>query len=108
MIVNVSEDSLVVLEPDNCHQLHVVAPMGVDVDRALQSSGMGSESPTGGVVLNVAQLRAAARAAATHPEWDAHWDAMVAYAETKGWVAPDGQCLIAHVERTADARSATQ
>ena len=51
------------------------------------------------MLLDVAALRAAAQALVSEPSWPAGWDAMVAYAATKGWLAGDGAALVAHVER---------
>ncbi len=32
------------------------------------------------------------------PDWDARFDAMVDYARGKGWLTPDGEAILAHLE----------
>ena len=99
MIVDLSGARTEVREPADLTRLHVLAAEGLDVDGALRASGLGSLDSDGRVLLDVAALRAAAQALVSEPSWPAGWDAMVAYAATKGWLAADGAALVAHVER---------
>jgi hypothetical protein len=100
MMVDLTHSPAEVREPDDLKRLHVLAPAGLDVDGALRASGLGSQGLDGRVLLDVAALRGAAEALAADPGWAAGWDAMVAYAGSKGWLAADGAALVAHVERT--------
>lgn len=100
MLVDVTSEPAEVREVDDLKRLHVLAPEGLDVDRALRASGLGSQDPDGRVLLDIRALRAAALALASGPRWPEGWDAMVAYAASKGWLADDGSALVAHVERT--------
>lgn len=100
MMVDLTSSPGRVREPDDLKRLHVLAPAALDVDRALRASGLGSQDTGGRVLLDVAALRAAAQALASAPDWAEGWDAMVAYAGTKGWLSADGAALFAHVERT--------
>ncbi len=51
------------------------------------------------VWLDVARARAAGMAAATDPTFDERFDAMIAYAGSKGWINDPGTHVRAHVER---------
>lgn len=100
MIVDLSAVPATVREAGDLKGLHVVAPKALDVDRALRAAGLGSGGSDDRVLLGVEALRSAAEAVGARPGWAAEWDAMVAYAATKGWVTEDGSSLVAHVERT--------
>jgi hypothetical protein len=100
MLVDLTNEPPELREVDDLKRLHVLAPTGLDVDRALRTSGLGSQELDGRVLLGIAALRAAGSTLATGPGWADDWDAMVAYAGSKGWVADDGSALVAHVERT--------
>ena len=100
MIVDLTSGQPVLRDPDDLERLHVLATAAVDVGRVLRDSGLGSQESEGRVLLDIARLRAAALAQASDPSWPAGWDAMVAYAASKGWLADDGAALVAHVERT--------
>ena len=52
------------------------------------------------VWLDIAAARAAGAAAIHREAWTADFDAMVAYATSKGWTDAAGTHLRAHVERT--------
>jgi hypothetical protein len=100
MMIDLTSGPAEVREVDDLTRLHVLAPTGLDVDRALRASGLGSQDPDGRVLLDVTALRGAAVALASDPAWPSGWDAMVAYAVSKDWLADDGAALVAHVERT--------
>ena len=100
MIVDLTGGQTVVRDADDLKRLHVLATAALDVDLALRESGLGSQESGGRVLLDIARLRAAALGNASDPDWPASWDAMVAYAASKGWLADDGAALVAHVERT--------
>ena len=100
MIVDLTGAGPVVRDPDDLKRLHVLAPAGLDVDQSLRASDLGSQDPDGRVLLDVAALRAAAQPLSGDSSWPTGWEAMVAYAAGRGWLAADGAALVAHVERT--------
>jgi hypothetical protein len=73
------------------------------VAAALSLHDAGRVGPEGDVLIPVASLRRLAGESAARgqmelgPDWDAGFDAMVAYAATKGWIAEDG-AIRSHIE----------
>jgi hypothetical protein len=99
MFVRVTGDEVTLEEPDDCGRLHVEA-RGVDDERvgqALRDDALGALEADH-ALLDPSGLRRLAgdRVGAN---WDDRFAAMVDYATSKGWVAPDGR-LQAHLERT--------
>jgi hypothetical protein len=94
-----------VADVDDLTRLHLAVGAVTDeeVDSVLRGAGLGRlvDGDTG--VLDVAALRAAAQPKATAADWGEKFDAMVAYAEGKGWTADDGAGLQVHVEPAASA-----
>ena len=103
MIVEVlGPDDVRVVDVDDLRRLHLA--LGVvevdEADAALRAAGLGRlDGETGH--LDVAALRAAAQGQATVADWAAGWDAMLAYARSKGWSSEDGASLQVHVESAA-------
>lgn len=102
MIVDLGPESAVIVDADDCLHLKLRALPGVDIEAALHATGLGSCADQGRVLLDVEQLRARARAAATHSDWDTAWQAMISYAATKGWLTAGGRSLVAHIETTQE------
>lgn len=103
MIVEVlGPDDVRVVDVDDLQRLHLAlgAVENGEADAALRAAGLGRLEGEQGF-LDVAALRAAAQPQATAPGWAADWDAMLAYAGSKGWVVEDGASLQVHVESAA-------
>lgn len=88
-------------EPDDCTRLHVSAD---DLDDSVAGSavaraGLGSPGEPGHLWLDVTALRKRARAATAATDWDDRFDAMIAYARSKGWTDPTGELVAAHISR---------
>lgn len=99
MIVQLSSDSARVAEADDCSRLHVTTSLPADaVGDALRGSGIGHLDTDESVLLDRETLRTRARAAAHDDGWDERWDAMIAYARTKGWLTADDAAVRAHLE----------
>jgi hypothetical protein len=99
MVVTVGGARVGVDEADDCTRLHVAAP-GADAEgvaAALGRAGLGGPKDAGHVWLDVEGLRALARAAATAPDWDGRFTAMIDYARSKGWLDAAGERVAAHV-----------
>ena len=74
---------------------------GARLARALATSGMGRLDDDGAhawIFLEAVRRAAAGRVA---DSWPAAFEAMVAYASSKGWLSPGGEEIRAHVERPA-------
>ena len=88
-------------DPDNFRAFSVVVPADVPADELgsfVHRSGVG-ELDAGGSHVHI-QLGVIRRLAAgrSTPDWDAGFDAMIAYARTKGWVDDAGNTVRAHLE----------
>jgi hypothetical protein len=94
-----------VVDVDDLGRLHLALGEVTDEEAAevLQSSGLGrlQDAETG--FLDAAALRAAAEPRATAPDWAVRWDAMIAFARSKGWLSEDGASIQVHVESAAGA-----
>jgi hypothetical protein len=94
-----------VVDVDDLTRLHLAVGALTDeeVDSALRGAGLGRLVGDDSGVLDVAALRAAAEPGSTASDWAAKFDAMLAYAESKGWTVDDGSGLQVHVEPAASA-----
>ena len=102
MIVELIADGIRVHDANDCTRLSVATALaGPDIDAALRSTGAGTRedaNATNTVLLDIATLREHARAAASVPDWDSRWEAMIGYAGQKGWLTPGGAAVRAHLE----------
>jgi hypothetical protein len=100
MYLQVTTDSLTVEEPDDCRSLAVRVRSGAiaRLADALAADGLGRPSDDDHVELVLDRLRERAAAGPVGPGWAERWDAMIAYATTKGWVSADGTTVRAHIE----------
>jgi hypothetical protein len=94
--VLVSNQSASVCEADDCTSLSVRIAAAEDAD-ALTEAGLGQWSGEEEMDLDVAQLHVLAAAAATLPDWEQRWTAMIDYAARSGWLAPDRSTVRAHL-----------
>jgi hypothetical protein len=105
MIVQVTPAGVSVHDADDCTRLSVdTALAGAELEAALRAHGAGERAggAHGGgddLLLDVAALHERARAAASAPDWESRWTAMIDYATRKGWLSADGTAVRAHVER---------
>jgi hypothetical protein len=96
MYVLVSNEAVAVYEADDCTSLEVRMDAGED-SSALAAAGLGQWDGAGEIDLTVARLHSLVRSAATVPDWERRWTAMIAYAARSGWLAHDGSTVRAHV-----------
>ena len=105
VIVELTADCIRVHDADDCGRLSVATALaGPEIDVALRSTGAGTREGANGtdtVLLDIPALRAHARAAASAPDWDSRWEAMIGYARRKGWLTPAGTAVRAHLEPVA-------
>lgn len=95
VIVRVDANQVSVVDPQTLDRLHVEVHPGA----AAALEGLGELSDDGEHVwLDVDRLRALASRAGVEPGWDAGFDSMVAYAESKGWLDSNRR-IRAHIER---------
>lgn len=100
-----------VQEPDDFHRLSIVANTGQVPSSVLDALLSVNLAVTGStldaVKLDVAALREAARSAhpaTPTPQWERSFDAMLDYAQHKGWFEPDAGTVAAHIEWTESTR----
>jgi hypothetical protein len=94
-----------VVDIDNLTSLHLALGEVDDEEAAevLERAGLGRFQDADIAFLDTAALRAAAEPRATAADWATRWDAMIAYARTKGRLSDDGASLQVHVESAAGA-----
>ncbi len=99
MIVAVGGDGSVTLqEADVLTRFHVATPPGSATDEALKRTGAGYVDESHAEAhVSVDWLRERARELSFDTTWWSGFDAMVKYAESKGWLNDDGT-LTAHIE----------
>ncbi len=88
--------SLRMRERDVFTSFHVEAPESTEpaaISRLLATPAPDREDH---VWVSIAQLRELA--GETSEEWEQNLDAMLAYAESKGWLSDGGDLLLAHIE----------
>jgi hypothetical protein len=86
-------------EPEDCKRFHVAVVNGRDatmVFGALVDAAAGRlEGDDAWIAVDAVRRLAAGRVG---PGWDADFDAMLAFAASKGWLDPTGGSIQAHVE----------
>ena len=94
-----------VVDVDNLTSLHLALGEVTDEEAAevLERAGLGRFQDADTAFLDTAALRAAAEPRATAADWSTRWDAMIAYARTKGWLSDDGASVQVHIESAAGA-----
>lgn len=84
--------------PDDCTSLSVYAGLDADLAAALSGAGLAAGVDRSGELdLVVSALRALAESGPVGPGWAQRWEAMLAYAQAKGWLSDDGTTVRAHV-----------
>lgn len=93
---------VVLVDADDTGRFHVEVRGGdaaAVLDTALRKAGVGWSADEGhAFVLVDAVRRLAAEAGAASAKWDEGLSGMLAYAASKGWLAPDGDAIRAHVQ----------
>ncbi|MBW0103615.1 hypothetical protein [Pseudonocardia sp. KRD291] len=91
-------------EADTLTDLHVVTAIDdpAALEEAVCTARLGRTEPgeTGHVFVDIERLRSLARTGAVRDDWDDRFDAMIAYAERKGWLDDTGNAARAHVDRS--------
>jgi hypothetical protein len=92
------EGQVTLEEPDDCGRFHLVCEVDPELlGPALVEANVGSlEDDETALIDPEAIVRAVTDRVAA--DWSERYAAMVEYAETKGWINPDGS-IRAHVER---------
>jgi hypothetical protein len=90
-----------VREGDDCKRLHLQATglSTPDVESALKASEAGQLMEDGDARIRVRWLHETALSAGqVAPDWQARWDGMMAYADSSGWLSPDGAEVRVHCQ----------
>jgi hypothetical protein len=87
------------VEPEDFKSFKLVVQGAAEARRLDEALGaLGHEQPGGGHAwLRIDGLRGLAGELSGDPSWSEGFDAMVAYAGTKGWLSSDGEEIRAHV-----------
>jgi hypothetical protein len=87
-------------EPENCKQFHVSVVGGHERDAvttALEASDAGRYDGVGEAFISIAAVRRLAGDRVSDT-WQQDFEAMLAFAATKGWLDSEGSSIQAHVE----------
>jgi hypothetical protein len=87
-------------EPENCKQFHVSVVGGHEPDSvstALEASDVGRYDGVGEAFISIAAVRRLAEGRVSDT-WQRDFEAMLAFAATKGWLDADGSSIQAHIE----------
>lgn len=103
MRILAKNQTLVIVEVDDLKQLSLVAHPDTDLARALITVGAGTLTDADHAMISIEFLREAARAEHDLERWLTEFDAMIAYAATKGWVDAQGVFVRVHVQSWGDA-----
>lgn len=102
MIILLEQGTCSVSEADTLTDLRVVTAIDdpAALGDAVRAAELGRTEPgeTGHVFVDIERLRSLARSGATLDDWDERFDAMIAYAERKGWLNDSGSAVRAHVD----------
>ncbi|ODU05961.1 MAG: hypothetical protein ABS81_05965 [Pseudonocardia sp. SCN 72-86] len=98
MVIRCDGRTVHVEDVDDLGRLHVLTACdAVRTDASLRGAGLGRLLADGRAALDLRALHA--RVVQPHSaHWEERWAAMVAFAVGHGWVADDGDSLIAHIE----------
>jgi hypothetical protein len=89
--------SVEVVDADDCTSLAVTTVLPSDAAKAiLAADGIAGAADDGAVWLDVDELRRRA-APGGADGWAARYDAMIAYARSKGWLNDSGRLVRAHI-----------
>ena len=86
-------------EPEDCKRFHVAARGGdpAALEAALEVNAVGRLLPSGDAFIDTAAVGRMAEGRVS-PGWSDDFAAMLAYAETKGWLDDSRTAIQAHVE----------
>jgi hypothetical protein len=105
VIIEVTEDDrgVVVRDTDDFKRLHVEyrPPVGT-ANRILSDSPLCAGVDDGGARIYAEVLRQVA-GSASEPQWHRNFDAMLRYAESKGWYDPRTGVIAVHVELVSNS-----
>lgn len=101
LVVDTEGRSVQMGDPDNFRQLHAQVQGSGDLQAALAGLATVADDQ-GHLWVRVAGLRALGRPAGA-ADWHQHFDAMMGYARSKGWLDATGDSVRVHIERDAAA-----
>lgn len=96
MLVAVNPGSSELADTADFTNFHVQCPLDWTVDELdheLRRAGAGSASDASAVI----QIEWILNAIDHDSGWRKHFDSMVRYAESRGWVSEDGTAILAHI-----------
>jgi hypothetical protein len=101
MKIELTDGSAKLVDADDFEHFSVTAPTEYDdaqIAAALRHSSAGYLADNG-AMISAMWIKAEAQPTAA---WLASFQAMLSYAESRGWLADDGESIAAHIERSTD------
>lgn len=97
MIV-VEDDSVELVEAEDCKRFHVEVRGDVDVAAVLDTSGAGQLAEDGEhALIEIGWIRQ--HASGVGAEWEQEFGGMLDYARGKGWIDEGTSSIVGHLER---------
>lgn len=98
MIV-VTDDSVELVDAEDCKAFHVEVRGDADVAAVLDESGAGTLAADGEHAhIDIGWVRQ--HATGTGPDWEQDFAGMLDFARTKGWIDEGDSAIVAHLERS--------
>lgn len=97
MIV-VTDDSVELVDAEDCKRFHVEVRGDADVAAVLDSTGAGTLADDGEHArIDIGWVRQ--HAVGTGPQWEQDFATMLDFARGKGWIDEGDSAIVAHLER---------
>ena len=103
MRIQLNLSDVLVLEPDDCRELDVLAPAAdrAEVARRLEQHDIGRWHDERTVALSLPRLfELASSSSGIGADWIERWHSMLEYALSRGWLDPEADEVLAHVAST--------
>jgi hypothetical protein len=98
VVIVVSDDTVELVDAEDCKRFHVEVPDDTDVAAALDAARAGTLDDDGEHAhIEIGWVRQ--HAVGTGPDWEQDFAGMLDFARTKGWVDEGSSSILAHIER---------
>lgn len=99
MRVVVEDDTVELVDAEDCKGFHVEVRGDVDVAAVLDTSGAGKLADDGEhALIEIGWVRQ--QAVGVGPQWEQDFAGMLDYARGKGWIDEGSSSIVAHLERS--------
>jgi hypothetical protein len=98
VVIVVTDDSVELVDAEDCKRFHVEVQGDADVAAVLDESGAGQLAADGEhALIDIGWVRQ--HATGTGPDWEQDFAGMLDFARSKGWMNEGESAIQAHLER---------